>query len=54
MRNTTLSDHASVRMQQRGIPPDVFECLLEYGRFDYVHRGDSIVNCDKVELIAVK
>ena len=42
-----LSQHAATRMQQRGIPPAVLECLLEYGRLQYDHHGGAIVFLDK-------
>jgi hypothetical protein len=42
-----LSQHAATRMQQRGIPQFALECLLDYGRFQYDHRGAAIVFLDK-------
>jgi hypothetical protein len=42
-----LSEHAAIRMQQRGIPQSALECLLDYGRFQYDHRGAAIVFLDK-------
>ena len=42
-----LSQHAATRMQQRGIPQSALECLLEYGRLQYDHRGGAIVFLDK-------
>jgi hypothetical protein len=42
-----LTQHARTRMQQRGIPQSALECLLDYGRFQYDHRGAAIVFLDK-------
>ncbi len=47
MQISGFSDHALVRMQQRGIPPVVLECLLAYGRAEYDHNGGRIVFFDK-------
>jgi hypothetical protein len=43
-----LTDHARVRMQQRGIPAAALEVLLDFGRARHVHdRGREIVFFDK-------
>ena len=42
-----LTFHARARMQQRGIAPEALECLLEYGREAFDHRGGVIVYLDK-------
>lgn len=42
-----LSEHAAIRMQQRGIPHAALECLLEYGRVQHDHHGGAIVFFDK-------
>jgi hypothetical protein len=42
-----LTQHASVRMQQRGITPDTIEALLAYGAKEYDHRGATVVYFDK-------
>jgi len=42
-----LTQHAKTRMQQRGIPHSALECLLDYGRIQYDHRGAAIVFLDK-------
>ena len=42
-----LTDHARVRMQQRGIPAAALDVLLDYGREDHDHRGCRIVHFDK-------
>jgi hypothetical protein len=47
MQIAGLSDHARVRMQQRGIPSAALECLLDYGRVVHDHRGGAIVYLDK-------
>ena len=41
-----LSEHARVRMQQRGIPGLALEALLSCGRQLYDHRGTRIVYFD--------
>lgn len=48
MQVSALSDHARIRMQQRGIPPLVLDCLLEYGHAEYDHHGALVVYFDKV------
>jgi len=42
-----LSEHARVRMQQRGIPPQVVESLLECGRVQHDSHGGRIVYFDR-------
>jgi hypothetical protein len=42
-----LSEHARVRMQQRGIPPQVVESLLECGSVQHDRHGGRIVYFDK-------
>lgn len=42
-----LSEHARVRMQQRGIPAEVVECLLDFGRAHHDHHGGRILCLDK-------
>lgn len=39
----SLSVHAEVRMQQRGVERELLECLLEYGARQYDHKGCEIV-----------
>jgi hypothetical protein len=41
-----LTDHARARLQQRGIPKPVLECLLTYGRKINDHRGGELVFFD--------
>lgn len=45
--DTTFSGHARSRMQQRAIRPDALECLLEYGREAFDHRGHVVLYFDK-------
>ena len=42
-----LSNHARVRMQQRGIRAEALEALLDFGRVAHVDRGLDIVFFDK-------
>jgi len=44
------SDHARVRMQQRGIAPAVVERLLAYGETAHDHRGGTIYYFSKAAL----
>jgi hypothetical protein len=45
--NPTLSEHANVRLQQRGIPRVILEKLLSYGRNVHDHHGSEIVFFDR-------
>ncbi len=40
---SSLTAHAEVRMQQRGVGRELLECLLEYGARQYDHKGCEIV-----------
>ena len=42
-----LTDHARVRMQQRGIPADALDALLDFGRIRPAGGGRDIVFFDK-------
>jgi len=42
----TLTDHASVRLQQRGIPVPILGWLLAHGRKIHDHHGSKIVFFD--------
>jgi len=42
-----LSQHARVRMQQRGIPPSVISLLVAFGATAYDGRGSRIRYFDK-------
>ena len=41
-----LTEHARTRLQQRGIPAPVLDCLLAYGRKVHDHRGGEIIFFD--------
>ena len=43
MASLSLSQHARVRMQQRGIPPRALELLLEHGGVQHDHRGGRLL-----------
>jgi hypothetical protein len=45
--NAPLTDHARVRMQQRGIPAAALDVLLDYGRESHDRHGCRIVRFDK-------
>lgn len=45
--NIELSKHASLRLQQRGIPPLILEWLAQYGSVKYDHRGAEVLYFDK-------
>lgn len=42
-----LTEHASIRMRQRGIDSQVLECLLTYGSAVHDHRGAQVPLFDK-------
>ena len=44
---TYMTQHAQVRMQQRGISVQTLESLLDHGAIAYDHRGATIVYFDK-------
>ena len=43
----TLSRHAAVRSQQRGIPPHAIEALLDFGTEHHDHRGAVVLVLDR-------
>ena len=45
--SSSLSKHAAVRMQQRGIPESVLLYLLQFGAVQHDHRGARIVYFNK-------
>ena len=49
-----MTQHAVVRMQQRGIPPFVVECLLDHGRVQHDHHGGRILFFDKASWRRIK
>lgn len=44
MQNTV---HASIRGQQRGVPPIIVDLLLQYGAREHDARGGEVVYFDK-------
>ena len=42
-----LTRHAQARMKQRGIRPEAVECLLDFGREPFDHRGGVVLYLDK-------
>ncbi len=42
-----LTRHARSRMQQRGIAPDMLDCLLRYGSEQHDRHGGVIVTLDR-------
>lgn len=42
-----ITEHATVRSQQRGIPPIVLDLLLKFGCHEYDHGGAEIVYFDR-------
>jgi hypothetical protein len=42
----SMTHHAQARLQQRGIPPDVVENLLDFGHEAHSHNGSRIVYFD--------
>ncbi len=45
--NEALTEHAAVRMRQRGIDGQALECLLAFGSSVHDHRGSEILLFDK-------
>ena len=41
-----LTNHAKIRLQQRGIPPAAVEKLLDYGQCCHDHHGATILYFD--------
>jgi hypothetical protein len=42
----SLTIHAQARLQQRGIPQEVIEMLLDFGRENYDRRGGRVMYFD--------
>ena len=42
-----LTQHARARLQQRGIPQDVVDELLDFGQEIHSHRGSSVLYFDR-------
>lgn len=47
MLNVPMTNHASKRMQQRGIPESVLPLLFEYGEEEYDHHGTLLLYFNK-------
>lgn len=45
--NASLSRHAAIRSQQRGIPPHAIEALLDFGTEHHDHRGAVVLMLDR-------
>jgi len=43
-----ISLHAQARMQQRAVPREVLDCLLDHGSVRHDHHGAEVVYFDKV------
>jgi hypothetical protein len=43
----SLSRHAAVRSQQRGIPPHAIEALLDFGTEHHDHHGAVVLMLDR-------
>ena len=48
MESITMTNHAAVRKQQRGIPESVLDCLMEFGKISYDNRGGEVLSFDKL------
>ena len=47
MQAIQITDHARVRIQQRGIPEDVLPFLFKYGKKMHDKRGGKVLYLDK-------
>ena len=45
--NASLSRHAAIRSQQRGIPPHAIQALLDYGTEHHDHHGAVVLLLDR-------
>jgi hypothetical protein len=45
--NASLSRHAAIRSQQRGIPPHAIDALLDYGTEHHDHHGAVVLMLDR-------
>jgi hypothetical protein len=45
--DASLTRHAAVRSQQRGIPPSAIETLLDFGTEHHDHRGAVVLMLDR-------
>jgi hypothetical protein len=42
-----MTQHATIRKQQRGISESVLNCLLEFGKVSHDNRGGEVLYFDK-------
>jgi hypothetical protein len=49
----SVTPHAAVRMQQRGLSREVLDCLVRYGRREYDHHGCEVAVFDEAALLTV-
>ena len=47
MESITMTHHAAIRKQQRGISEAALECLIQFGKVSYDNRGGEILYFDK-------
>jgi hypothetical protein len=47
MESITMTHHAAIRKQQRGIPEAALACLIQFGKSRYDNRGGEILYFDK-------
>lgn len=51
--SASVTPHAAVRMQQRGLSREVLDCLLRYGRREHDHHGCEVAIFDESALLTV-
>lgn len=49
-----LTQHAQARMQQRGIPAEVVEQLIDFGRVTHDHQGGRIAWFDRASRLRLQ
>jgi hypothetical protein len=47
MESITMTHHAAIRRQQRGIPEAALTCLMRFGKSMHDNRGGEILYFDK-------
>ena len=47
MEAIVMTTHAKVRKQQRGIPKQVLDCLVQFGKASHDNRGGVVLYFDK-------
>lgn len=50
LQTLKFSQHARVRMQQRGVPPRAVELIIEHGRCHHVRDGALSYTCTRRQL----